>query len=86
MLVKWLGIYGLCIAIGLVIAFAPEFWSSETKAIQQVNSTNHDRLVRACVKEAEQKLKAMGPFVGWDTNEVWQKCEAAVDERVRVSN
>lgn len=84
MLVKWFGMFVLCVAIGLAIAVAPELLSAEDKATRQVSPADHRRLVRACVNEAEQKLKAMGPFFGWDPDEVRRKCARAVDARVHV--
>lgn len=86
MLVKWLGIFGLCIVVGLTIAIAPELWRPLDGPRQEVSAGDRQRVVLACVKQAEQKLKAMGPMVSWDPNEVRRNCEAAVDERVRVSN
>lgn len=86
MLVKWLGISALCVIVALAVAFAPQILSSEVQPARQVDADEHRSLVLDCAEEAEQKLKAMGPMVGWDPKEVRQKCKAAVDRHLSAAN
>lgn len=64
MLVKLLGMSILSVGLGFAIAVVPELWGAEEKVTQRASPIDRQRLVRACVREAEQKLEATGPFFG----------------------